>query len=184
MPAERKANGWGWALLAMALLAMAPAFGAVIQPKDSENVMGYLKDAQTQAIHLQKDAEDMNSFVWTRRSWQTDADKLHSIKGHVNELGSLLAKMNKERATASPWQQDAMDRIFPMLRELAGNVSAQLHYLNHNQNRLIEPSYRDYATANVATSEEMASMISDFVSYGDAKHKAERLGQDLELPGY
>lgn len=172
----------GLGLLAALFVALSPAIGAVNPVKDSEQVSGYLAKAKTQAIQLQKDAEEMNSFVWRSRSWQGDADKLNLIKGHVNQIGKLLTEMNDVRGTASPWQQDAMDRVTPMVRELAGNVEAQIKFLTKHEDRLLAPTYIDYAAANVDTSTEVATMLSDFVAYHEAKQKAEEIERDYELP--
>jgi len=172
----------GLGLLAILFVALSPAIGAINPVKDSEKVSGYLADAKTQAIQLQKDAEEMNGFVWSGRSWQTDAFKLDLIKDHVNRIGKLVAEMNDARATASPWQQDAMDRVRPMVRELAGNVDAQIQFLRKHQGHLVDATYGDCAAANVGTSTEVARMLSDFVAYGDAKHKAESLEIEYELP--
>lgn len=182
MRAEVRVVRPGLALLAILFMAIAPVMGAVNPVTDSEKVSGYLAEAKTQAIELQKDAEEMNSFVWTNNSWQTDAWKLNSIKDHVNALGALLTKMNDVKATASPWQQDAMDRVRPMLGELATNVDAQIQRLTKNEGRFRDPIYMDYAAANASTAQEMADMISDFVAYGNAKNKADNFERDLELP--
>ena len=44
----------------------------------------------------------------------------------------------------------------------------------------MEP-YKDYIEANADLSIELASMISDFVNYGDTKQRLESLAGKLEL---
>jgi len=49
------------------------------------------------------------------------ADQIGVIKAHVNDSGKILAQLHDARAGASHWQQDAIDRITPLLQEIASN---------------------------------------------------------------
>lgn len=162
----------GLAFLAVAFLSVAPALAAAQSGKDSQEVSGFLAEAKTEAIQLKQDAEEMNSFVRAKTSWETHAAKLNEIKQHVNKLGELVTKMNNAEATASPWQRQSVDRITPYLKELAGSVSSTIQHLNDNQKNLLHPPYPDYAAATAVYASDLSQLISDFVAYGEAKHKS------------
>jgi DNA repair exonuclease SbcCD ATPase subunit len=129
--------------LAVSLLSVAPVTMGAQSAKDSEEVSGLLAEAKAESIQLKQDAEEMNGFVRSTKSWQTHASKLNEIKQHANKLGELVAKMNDAKATASPWQRQSIDRITPLLRELAGSVTATIKQLSDNQNRLQHPPFPD-----------------------------------------
>ena len=182
MNTYRKVIGPALAFLAVAFLSMAPALRAAQPVKDSEKVSGFFADAKSEAIQLQQDAEEMNSFVHSATSWETHAAKLNQIKEHVNNVGALVTKMNVSKDEASPWQQQAIERINPILADLATTVGAAINHLGNNQNRLMHPPYPDYAAANATVATDMAQLISDYVAYGEAKNKAEELARQLEVP--
>jgi hypothetical protein len=172
----------GLGLVAVALLAMAPAIRAANPPKDSEEVSGFLAEAKTEAIQLQFDAEELNNFAHSKTSWQTHASKLGQIKVHTNKVASLVTKMNAVKDEASPWQQQAIERVSPMLNELATTVNAAVTHLSKNQDRLMHPPYPDFAAATASTATDMAQLISDYVDYGDTKHHLDDLSRQLETP--
>lgn len=170
-----------WGLLATALLAMAPAIRAA-SPPTSEEVSGFLSEAKTEAVQLQFDAAELNNFARSKMSWETHAAKLTQIKDHVNKVSELVTKMNAAKADAAPWQKQAIERINPMLSELATTVSTAIAHLSKNQDRLMFPPYPDYAAATAATATDMAEMISDYVDYGETRHHLDDLERQLETP--
>lgn len=171
------------ALLVVTFLCAAPALCAAQPAQDSAEISRLLAEANTQAMQLKQDCEHMKAFARTTTSWQTHAASLSQIKGHVNELGKLVTRMNDAQAEASPWQQQAIDQITPLLQELAANVSSTIKHLNKNQTRLMHPPYPAYAAASAEYAADLSRLISDYVAYGAAKHKSEELTERLELPG-
>lgn len=148
---------------------------------DSEEISKLLADAKTEAIQLKKDAEELQSFTRSKVSWQGHASAIEAIRAHVNSVGRMTAKLNDARGTASAWQEQAIDRITPLLKELAANTSATIECLNRNKAHLWNEEYKDFVTANYEMSSELASLIGDFVDYGKAKSKFERLRNKLEV---
>jgi hypothetical protein len=83
---------------------------------------------------------------------------------------------------ASPWQQIAIDRIHPLLQELASNTQSTIAKLNENPGRVHLPAYKEYVSAHYDLANDLASMIADFVEYGKTRAKFESLTRKLELP--
>jgi hypothetical protein len=183
MNTHQKAIRSSLVFLAVALLSTAPVILAAQSAKDSEEVSGLLAEAKTESLQLKQDAEELNSFVRSKTSWQTHASKLNEIKQHANKLGELVAKMNNAKSTASPWQQQSIDRITPLLRELAAGVTSTIKHLSDNQNRLQHPPFPEYAATNADLASDLSQLISDYVAYGEARHKSDDLAQKLEVPG-
>jgi hypothetical protein len=171
----------GLAFVAVALLSLAPALASARTVKDSEEFSGFLAQARTEALQLQKSAEEMNSFVHARARWTSEAAKIAEVKEHVNKLGEFVNKMNNVEAP-SPWQNMALGDITPMVSELAANVTMTIFHLAENPDRLIFTSFPDYVAANAELATEIAQMVSDYVAYGEAKNKAEELSFELDLP--
>jgi len=132
---------------------------------------------------LKQDAEELKSFTRSNLHWQTHAAKVEEIKKHVNKSGELLAKMQNARSTASPWQQQTIDRIEPMLKDIAATVESTIEHLNKRPQQLQTAPYKAYAEANATLTADLAEVISDYVEYGKARNRSEELAEKLEVPG-
>ncbi|MEJ2009728.1 MAG: hypothetical protein P8Z30_16505 [Acidobacteriota bacterium] len=173
---------FGLALLVAVSLYLLPALQAAENPvPDSPEVAELLTQAQKQSVQLRDDAELMHSFSLSNLSWQSHAEQITTVKMHINNLGKTLKQMGERREFASPWQQQAIDRITPLASELASDVEKTIEHINNNQNRLHTPQYTDYLASNSEVADSLAALISDFVSYGKNKARFERLGTELEV---
>lgn len=169
--------------LSTIFVVMAPMPGAAQSSTNAAYVSSLLAEAKTRAAELKQDTANMNSFVRSQTSWQTHAAQLDQIKQHVNKLGELVAKMNNAKATAAPWQQQLIDRITPLLTELGTSVTATIKHLSDNRDRLKNPPYPAYASANANYASDISQLISDNVAYAEDKRKAEDLAGQSETTG-
>jgi len=172
---------WAAPIAAAGFLIFAPALKAVEVP-DSEHVNKLLSEAKTMAFQLKEDAAFMETFTRSTASWETHAAQITYIKDHINELGKQEAKLKEARAEAAPWQRTAIDRILPFLNELEGYTSAVIEHINAAPRNLNSAEYKDYLEANADYAGDLATMISNFVSYGKEKERMERLTEKVELP--
>jgi hypothetical protein len=104
------------------------------------------------------------------------------MKTHANDLINDFNKLKALRQDGSPWQQEAIDQIDPLLHEMADHLQATIDHFNENKNRVRMPPYRDYAKANRDLMGKTNQLISDFVDYGEARAKADLLEKTMELP--
>ena len=170
-------------IFALGLFSFVSAALTAPATPDSEEVTNLLSELKSDAIQLRADAEDMKSFTMNSKlSWQSHASKLTSIKENVNNSGQLLSKLQNARATASPWQQQTIDQVTPLLKDLAASVSTTIEHLNTNQNKLHFQPYKEYVATNADLATDLSGLIADFLAYGEAKNKSEELGQKLEVP--
>jgi hypothetical protein len=152
------------------------------QKQENPEVTQLLADAREKAAELSRDADEMEALIRTDVSWQTHAAMLESVKEHVNQLGRIAAQLEQKRDQASPWQQQAIDRMLPVLKELAANTTAAINHLNENKNRPLQTSsYPQYLSENAQAAHNLADMISSFVKYGESRAKVEKLEQKLEI---
>lgn len=166
-----------WAALLLGIVFLAagwkPAFG------DSAEASRLLQQAKTSAAQLSRDTTLMKSWAGTRLSWESHVHQINAIKEHVNNSGKILTELHNARDGAEAWQQDAIDRITPMLQEMASNTEGIINHLNEHQGRTWVPEYRNYVEANAEQAADLYRLISDYLSYGSAKSKAESLEKTL-----
>lgn len=169
----------GGVSLAVLLLSSSLLFA---QRPDSAAISKLLDQVKLDAVQATNDAERMESYTRSRASWQSHADRLNSMKEHINSMGKDLAELSTLRAEGSPWQQEAIDRIEPILRSMADHLTAMIEHLSANQSKVHLPPYVAYVTANVELSNQMLTTVKDFLAYGEARAKVDALEGKLELP--
>jgi hypothetical protein len=178
---HRKSTAWIGALTLLPAGFLIAATTNVAGVPDSEQVSKLLSETKTMAFQLKEDAGIMESFTRMNVSWETHKVSINQIKDHVNALCRQVEKLNEVKATASPWQKAAIDRITPYLDELEGYTMAIIEHLN-GETRHTLAEYKDYLEANADYSSDLAAMIANFVDYGKAKDKMQNLGATLEVP--
>ena len=171
-------NKWLSAILTLMLLGTA---SLVAQTEDSEHVSKLLANAKSQAISASDDAELLQSYTRSQLALSSHAAQIEKIRGHVNDLGRTVSDLSAARAEGSQWQQVAIDRIDPLLRELADTLTTTIKHMNDNPGRIHMKAYRDYATATYDLTSRTASTISDFVEYGKVRARVAELEQKLEI---
>ena len=171
-------KSFAWAAIAGFLFASSSVKAGEIP--DSEQVSKLLSDAKSMSYQLKEDAVMMETFTRQTMTWQGHSAALATIRDHANALGKQSQKLKEMKATASPWQKTAIDRMQPYLDELSGYITAAIEHVNDKQHTLLE--YNDYLEANADYATDLANMIANFVDYGKARQRVDRLGAKLEVP--
>jgi len=94
-------------------------------------------------------------------------------------LQQNMRGLQSHRTIASPWQQDAIDRITGLANDLATNMNAAIDRLNKSKNPTTPP-YPDYLKANTRIATDLADEIDATIDYGQNKAKADSLGKQLD----
>ncbi len=149
---------------------------------DSEQVSKLLSQAKTSANQIREDASTMESYSRWRTDWRNHTDTVNEMREHINVVGNLVTKLDAARAGASPWQMTAIDRIKPLLREIASNTERLITALNKDPRRLNMAEYKDYIEANSDEAAQLSELIADFVNYGNSKSRMDHLANKLEIP--
>jgi chromosome segregation ATPase len=170
------------ALLVAALLAGNLPTRAESPTPDNPEVTRLLYEIEMEAADLQRDSEEWESFTRLQLSWESHADELNRIKERINKIGQTIQKLQSLRSSASPWQQEAIDRILPVARKLAENTTAAIEHLNKNPTHLQDPQYQSYLKSNAEAATQLAGMVKDFVEYGKTRTTLEALERRLEVP--
>jgi hypothetical protein len=161
--------------------AVVPSISHAQAASDNISVTAQLSDAKTIVAKIKKDAVQMQSYAQgTGVNWQTHAVALEKIKADVNELQQNMRGLQSHRTTASPWQQDAIDRITGFANDLATNMNASIDRLNKSKSRPTAPPYPEYLKANTRIVTDLADEIDATIDYGQNKSKLDSLGQQLD----
>ena len=167
-------------MLAGCIAAVLPAVAA--NEGESEHASALFSDARMQAFQLKEDAGLLESYTRSKTSWESHAVAIERVREDVNKMGRILAQLQDARGTAAPWQQEAIDRLTPVARELASNTTTAINALNANPTRVNAPNYQEYLEAIFDLANNLAATMADFMDYGKTKERMLRLASKLEIP--
>lgn len=162
------------------LLMAAPLLRAQAA-KDSPEITKLLTQAKANAALAADDADQLDAYTRSHLSWRSHSRQLETMRGHVNELIGDFNQLKALRSEGSAWQQDAIDRIDPLLKAMADHLTATIQHLNEHQNQIHLQPYQDYARGNRDLADKTLAVIRDFVDYGEALAEADSLEQKLNL---
>ena len=153
------------------------------QNKDSKVITDLLKEAESHAILASVDAETLESYTRSHTvSWQSHAYRLRNVADHANDLIQDFNKLSSMRSEGSPWQQEAIDRVDPLLKEMADHLNTTIAHFRDNKHRINMPAFDNYVKANREYMGRTSELISSFVDYGQTRAKAIDLEASLDLP--
>jgi hypothetical protein len=175
IPAVRRAMLWTMAVALAGGLSLASAEVRAKEPapRDSEQVMKLLKEARSEAVKLQLEAEKLESYKNSGLNRVSQARQLEVTKGHVNELGKTLDKLEARKGEASPWQQKAIEEMRPLLEQLAERTTQAIEHVNENPWQLRHPDYHEMLADKSDLATQLADILDDHIKYGETKAELE-----------
>lgn len=167
-------------LLLLFVYALLPGVSGAQDAQDNASVTAQLTAAKPILAKIKKDAANMESFTRNNGlSWQTHSTTLEKIKTDVNELQQNMRGLQSHRTVASPWQQDAIDRITTLANDLATNMNAAIDQLSKSKSKPTAPPYPEYLKANARIANDLSDEIDDVIDYGQTKAKMDSLAKQL-----
>jgi hypothetical protein len=151
---------------------------------DNPSVTAQLNAAKPIVAKIKKDAAELQSFsAASGPGWDSHAAVLTRIKEDVNKLQENMRGLQSHRTVASPWQQDAIDRVTSLANDLATNMNSAMDHLNKSKSRPIKAPYPEYLKANSRIANDLGDEIDAIVDYGQAKAKADEIAKQLDSGG-
>ncbi len=138
-----------------------------------------LKQVRASAAELSKDGDQLTGLMRSNVSRASYAASLDRIKAHINKTGEQLAQLEELRNEAAPWQQDAIDRITPLAREIAANTELAINHINETPANFYAQSYKDTLQAITDDARQLKQNVSDFLDMAAAQQKADELQMKL-----
>jgi len=170
------------ALLIASSLSMAQVPGG--KSASATAVKETLKDIQESALAAADEAEHLEQFIANPAySPESHLDKLMALKEEVNRMGRDVGSLEAERDSLAPWEQQALDKTLPLLKETAANTKNAIEYFNENRTHLWADNYREYANNISRDSEQITKTLKDYLKYAKAHDQELHLEQSLGVVG-
>jgi hypothetical protein len=146
---------------------------------ESQQLTQLLSDASAEALELASDANETQALILNDENWVTHALMLAKVKGHVDNMAIIVEKLSKAEKSGSELQEQAVERMLPLVKELSANTTAAINYLNQNKTRPLSGTYAQYLQKNAETASQLSSMISALFEYEKSMTDIEKLKSKL-----
>jgi hypothetical protein len=170
------------AVLIVPLLFQWPLAAYVTRP-ENQQLTELLSDASNEALELANDAADMQLLIANDKNWVTHALKLASVKAHVDNMALIIDKLTKAQKSGCELQEQAVQQMLPLVKELSANTTAAINYLNRNKTRPISDSYTQYVNKNAETARQLSSIIMSLLEYQKGMADIDKLRSKLVASG-
>ena len=169
-------------VLIVPLLFQGPLAAYATRPENQE-LTELLSDASGEALKLAGDADEMQTLIFNDANWVTHELMLAKVKGHVDNMALIIEKLSKAQKSGSELQEQAVQQMLPLVKELSANTTAAINYLNQNKARPISDSYTQYLNKNAETAHQLSSIISSLLEYQKGMADIEKLRSKLVASG-
>ncbi|MGJ5817583.1 hypothetical protein [Paludibaculum fermentans] len=134
-----------------------------------EEMRNVASNTAVEADHLSMDARN------AALSSDSHLSPLWMLKQDVNAMGKEISALEAERDTLQPWEQQAVDKVVPLLKEAATNTEEAIEYFNTNHNFLWSPQYRGYADKVKQDSDQIARTLKNYLKYEKVQNEEQQL---------
>lgn len=164
-------------LLTVLLLAGASSsVFAETTPLHSPQVTKQLQELKRTAFAIHSEADALNSITPNQRlSWESHADRLQTLKTHVNKMGKSLAELETQGAIVTEEQALAMEHARLHLVPVAQNLTDAIELVNEDR-RSVHGNEYDEAVSDLYThAEALHTKLDTILDYENARMRFDRL---------
>lgn len=170
--------------LLIAALAALPAVSlarSVSPSHDSSHAVESLRNFESVAADASDQAAGLDANTRSPElGWESYTVRLQSLKDDVNDLGRMLARLNQMRDSLTAADRAALDRVTPMLKEMADNTTAAVQYANRDHENFWTPTYRKYIVNLMNASDQMSSSVNHALELDKARAKEKQLEKTFD----
>lgn len=134
------------AILAVVLPLSSAAFAE--KPSTSIEISILMGQARADAVQADKDITALETYSMANIPWQTHFLRLQEIQVDVNNLLKDVEQLKAIEEKGTPSQQDAINRLDPLVHSMAFNIRTTIKYLNQNHSTVNMPVFTDRVHEN------------------------------------
>jgi len=150
----------------------------------SDEAKETINDLRQQATSAAEQADELRQLaMYASNDPDSNIPRLDAIKNEINAMGKELQVLENERDSLAGWEQQAVDKTGPLLREMASTTTKALEYYNENRTRLWTDEYRHLADKILDDADQVSHTLRDYMAYAKASEKEHKLSHALGLSG-
>jgi hypothetical protein len=153
---------------AIPVLAILLALAA--QAQTQPQVSPRLSEVKNLVTLLKSDMATLDFLAHAGTGSEAHASIFNLYADRINALRRQADELETNRKNGTAWQQVAVDRIVPVMKELAASAEAAVRAANSNGNR---PG-KDYFQLNSDLADELSTVIAAWADYAKTKDDLDR----------
>lgn len=155
---------------------IVPPMGEISQVSKIDEMLAAF---ESKAIETRRDASILESKRRNHQlSWQTHADKLSTMKEHINEMGKMLAELEGMKPKATLFQEKAIDAARPHLEDMAERVEKGINWINEDRRSIAKAEYRDNLHGIWSSADELYRHVDTIIDYHEARMSLQELAEE------
>jgi hypothetical protein len=155
------------ALIAFAPQIVAKTAGSVTVAQEARETLKELKGIAAKAAGQAEYLDHLSQFNAGDSS--SHMIPLGELREEVNTMGKEIAGLEAMRDSLEPWEQEAVDKVLPLLKEAAANTQSAIHYYNENRRHLWSPDYQAYTGKVEQDSNQIARTLENYLKYEEVR---------------
>ena len=149
---------------ATALALVMPATLAAAQAPDSTSIAKLLQQAKVHAALANEDASFLDAHDQSNLDPQMNSQYLRQVREHASDLLQDYYQLQKVRDQGTAQQREAIDRLDPLLREMATSLTNTLQAFNEHPARSNMPYFRDRIHADWVSINKVYGLLCECTS--------------------
>jgi len=142
-----------------------------------------LREVYSNAAKLSSDADVLSTYARSSISRHGHGQQVTLVRNHINAIGERLKRLQAIRQSAAPWQQEAIDSVFPIAVNLAAHTEAAIQHLNDVGKPVWSPDYTDLLHAISERSNSMKDAVGLHLEMNDMQSRLDRLRDRADTLG-
>jgi hypothetical protein len=164
---------------ALLLCSVAPASGARKPDPPATEAKGLLQQIDEWSADVAESAFRLNALARDERDPESHLEGLAVVREDINQIGSELQSLEAMRTSLSPWEAKALDQALPLMHDAADNAEKAIQTFNSDRQRLWATAYVDDTAQVSKDTDQVASILRDYLKLAKTRDREERLQQSL-----
>jgi len=148
-----------------------------------EEASRLLKEVQSTATVLDRDADLLQSFTRGGLTWESHVNQVSVVKDHINTMGKHLDRLQAIRHLATPWQQQAIHSVVPAALILAAHTESAIEHLNDREKPLWDANYENHLRGISGRSGQVKQTVDLHLEMASTQDKLEQLREQVYTLG-
>jgi hypothetical protein len=169
-----------WNFFPVMLIALSFPAAQAASRSESISARNTLKEIRYHAAEVATQADQLKTLIPnTLSSPESHADRLQAMKHEINSMGREVAVLESERPYLKRWEQQALDRVLPLLQSVASSTETSIAYFNGNRRHLWAPSNLERTDRIYQDSDRAARILRDFLKHQELRDEESRVESDI-----
>ena len=104
---------------------------------------------------------------------------LETMRAAINDMGRTMDVLQAEHSSLSSWEQEAVAKTAPLLKNAAENTDTAINTLKADDQYLWNPVYTSSLNHISQDTKQMATILKDDLKLAQLRHQEQRLDQSL-----